>query len=127
MRRLWKWLTHDEGPEWRGGDGLSAFYWDGRVPRPHRVNSLTHTGAALESGSLIWPVGTILSLTIRQEQERLPIAGQLTAITLRSEIVAVSQQRMEVRFFFTGVKERRSFQKFLTAWISSKPRASVGT
>jgi hypothetical protein len=94
------------------GDGLIAFYWEGGVPRGHRVRDISQWGAYVES-DFSWMCGTLIVLTLQITSNGEP--GN-DAIVVPAEVVRTSPEGMGLKFSFSNVRDLRKLLQFLSRW-----------
>jgi Flp pilus assembly protein TadG len=140
ISRLLDWLN--SGADRRSvpresGAGLTAFYWDGAVPRGHVVKDISRHGAYVETGSLSWRQGTVLNLTLQVDPngtaDNHSTNGQSAdspdSIVVMSEVVRTDSGGMGLKFLFFEMEDRRALARFLNHWnpaafaAKNKPKA----
>jgi len=105
------------------GDDLLAFFWDGDVPKGHRVRDISRRGAYVET-EFSWTQGTFILLTL-QIVRQSNVKGKAKtdpedSIAITAEVVRIVPGGMGLRFRLTDLEDVRSFLKFLLRW---KPEA----
>ena len=94
------------------GDGLIAFYWDGGVPRGHRVRDINLWGAYVET-DFSWMCGTLVLLTL---QIRSSGESGNDAIVVPAQVVRMSPEGMGLKFSLRDVGDLRRLLQFLSRW-----------
>src|SRR4051812_16969644 len=106
LDRFLAWLKPDSerrSVQRRSGVGLWAFFWEGDVPRAHRVKDISKHGAYIETDSLSWTRGTLMMLTLQFGSDMDPGHNPQDATTVPAEVVRASASGMALRFLFQGM------------------------
>jgi PilZ domain len=103
------------------GDGLVAFYWDGGLPRRHRVRDISWRGAYVET-DFSWMCGTLMILTFQIGSDGEPGNGPPDTIAVPAKVVRTSNEGMGVKFSLSDISERRRLLEFLTRWNPNMPQ-----
>jgi PilZ domain-containing protein len=93
---------------------LSAFYWEGAASARHSVRNVSLQGADIITLDKWYP-GTIINLTLQCGVQTAGEGGatQCKALTMRSKVVAHSQDGVRVAFLYLNRNEREAARKFL--------------
>jgi hypothetical protein len=96
------------------GDGLTAFYWDGGNAHPHRVKDISRKGAYVEAGSVSWPQGTVMILTLQTHSDQPPGGTPPETLAVQTEVVRTSGHGMGLQFVLPRINDRRALYQFLS-------------
>jgi proteasome lid subunit RPN8/RPN11 len=97
------------------GDGLIAFFWEGDLPRAHRVKDISRQGAYIET-EFSWPPGTLILLTLQNACTGGDAESSTDAIVVTAEIVRTSQDGMGLKFLPSDFEEMCKLLQFLARW-----------
>ena len=109
------------------GEGLIAFYWDGDVPRAHRVRDISMQGTFIET-DFTWACGTVLVLTLQIGSIGEPYNRAPDAIVVLAEIVRTTAEGMGMKFPVRDLSHLRTLYRFLSRWksISDQTKSDPG-
>ena len=122
ISRLFRWLKADSdrrsAPR-EPGEGLTAFYWDGGVPRGHRVRDVSSQGVHVETDSTAWAAGTRMTLTLQIGSNGRPGDTAADTMVVQGEIVRKCADGIGLRFSLPDRGTRRRLLQFLSRWRSN--------
>lgn len=97
---------------------LIAHYWNGGVPQPCVVKTVSPIGAYLVTRDR-WHPGTVVRLTFQYGTESPSLGGMENggdgAVMLRARVVRFGDDGVGVRIVYLNKKERSNFANFLAA------------
>jgi hypothetical protein len=96
------------------GTGLTAFFWDGGLPKANAVRDISRHGVFVES-EVLWVRGTRIVLTLQIGAKSLAENGLTDAIAIPAEVVGSAPGGMELRFLFIR-EEAKELLRFLLRW-----------
>jgi len=97
------------------GTGLTAFFWDGDLPKAHAVRDISRRGVFVES-EFLWAQGTMIVVTLQIGGKSPASQDRLDTIAIPAEVVRSAPGGMGLRFLFPRVQDMRVFLRFLLRW-----------
>ena len=95
-------------------NSVAAYYWEGTASARHSVRDVSLQGAHIITSEK-WYEGTIINLTLQCGGQAVGEGGtaRCKALSVRSKVVAHSQDGVRVAFLYLNRNEREAARKFL--------------
>ncbi len=113
IKRWWAGVTDEPLPD-AIASSVFVYFWEGTASVPHGVQDLSVKGAEMFTSDKWYP-GTIINLTLQcGGQTAGDGATTCKALSMRSRVVAHSQDGVRLEFLYLSQQEREAARKFLT-------------
>lgn len=92
---------------------VSAYFWNGAAPLPHRLGDISRTGAYLYTPER-WYLGTIVQITLDADGTETTSKGPDSIVTVWSKIVRHGSDGVGMEFVLVKRSHREQFESLLT-------------